>query len=116
NAIPRGLAHKTRLQPHSRIGFTFLWRLHSINELAPEARAALLQRVSARAPSGPVRDLIALLGQMHAQRTDAWDPNPFMQRAIDFFGGPPHWKELDHGLNQMAFAFLWPPAPEILSV
>src|SRR5256885_11358577 len=33
DSIEQKLARKTRLHPHSRIGFTFFWRLHFLGEL-----------------------------------------------------------------------------------
>jgi hypothetical protein len=114
HSMTQGFARKTRFHPHSRIGFTFLWRLRFLGDLSPESRSALLRKVSARAPSNTVRDLIALLEQMHLERADRLDPPAFMQRAIKPFGGTLHWEELDRALNRMAFAFLWPPSPELL--
>jgi hypothetical protein len=114
HSVPHDLARKTRLHPHSRIGFTFLWRLHFLSEISPESRTALLQKVRARAASDSVRNLVALLEQMHVERADLLNPGPFMERAIKLFGGPLHWEELDHALEQMAVTFLWPPSPELL--
>lgn len=109
-----GLARKSRFHPHSRIGFTFLWRLHFLQELPPDARAALLHKVAARTHSPEVRKLLTLLEQMLAERADLMTTGPFMQRAIELFNGPLHWEELDRALNQMAFAFLLPPTAELL--
>jgi hypothetical protein len=114
HSVPHSLARKTRLHPHSRIGFTFLWRLHFLSELSPESRTALLEKVSARAPSNSVRELIALLEQMNVERADLLNPGPFMTRAIELFGGSLHWEELDNALKQLALTFLWPPSPELL--
>jgi hypothetical protein len=112
NSLKKNLARKTRMQPHSRIGFTFLWRLNFLDNLSPEARGALLRKVSARAHSVPARQVIALLGQMHQEKADM-SSGPFMQKAILLFDGP-KWLELDRALNEMAFAFLLPPTPEHL--
>ena len=114
NSLKKNLARKTRMHPHSRIGFTFLWRLNFLNNLSPEARGALLQKVAARTGSNKARQVIALLEQMHAEKADM-SSGPFMQRAILLFDGP-KWEELDRALNQMAFAFLLPPTPEHLQV
>ena len=114
HSVPRSLARKTKLHPHSRIGFTFLWRLHFLSELSPESRTSLLQKVSARTSSDSVRHLIALLEQMHVEQADLSNPGPFMERAIKFFDGPRRWEALDHGLKEMAFTYLWPPSSEVL--
>jgi hypothetical protein len=116
NSATQALARKTRFHPHSRIGFTFLWRLHFLKMLSPESRAALLQKVGARSHSMDARKLIALLGQIHEEGADL-NAGPFMQRAIPLLfplGGPVRWERLDGALNQMAFAFLLPPTPEHL--
>jgi hypothetical protein len=114
DSVEQNLAGKTKLHPHSRIGFTFFWRLHFLGELSPESRAALLQKVKARAPTERVRYLITLLGQIYDEHGNVVHPGPFMNRAIDYFGGHLHWEDLDRSLNQMAFTFLWPPPPELL--
>jgi hypothetical protein len=118
NSLVSGLARKTKFQPHSRIGFTFLWRLHFLKTVAPPSRAALLQKVAARTHSMDARKLIALLGQMHEEGADL-NAGPFLQRAIPLLfplGGAVPWEKLDGALNQMAFAFLLPPTPEHLQV
>jgi hypothetical protein len=114
NLLTQRLARKTKLQPHSRIGFTFLWRLNFLKTLSPESRAALLERVSARTHSTDVRKLIALWGQGQADG-DELDAGEFMKRAIPVLfplEGVVRWDKLDEALNQMAFAFLLPPTPE----
>lgn len=112
NSLKKNLARKTRMQPHSRIGFTFLWRLNFLDNLSPEARGVLLQKVAARTQSADARRVIALIEQMQAEKADM-SSVPFMQRAILLFDGP-RWLELDRALNEVAFAFLLPPTPEHL--
>src|SRR3954470_6831626 len=85
DSIPRGLARKTHLHPHSRIGFTFLWRLRALSDLPPERRTALLQQVGARAQSESVRHLIALLQEMLVDSSAPLDHRPFLNRAIQLF-------------------------------
>jgi len=118
NSLVSGLARKTKFQPHSRIGFTFLWRLHFLKTVASPSRVALLQKVAARTHSMDARKLITLLGQMHEEGADLY-AGPFLQRAIPLLfplGGAVPWEKLDGALNQMAFAFLLPPTPEHLQV
>jgi hypothetical protein len=115
-SVPESLARKTRLHPHSRIGYTFLWRLHSLNDLPPDARASLMRKVSERAPSEQVRRLIQLYDQMMSEQADPLDATAFGARAVEIFGGVPHWEELDAGFKQMAFTFLWPPTPELWNI
>src|SRR5436190_12650357 len=119
NSSTQALARKTRLHPHSRLGFTFMWRLHFLRTLSPESRNALLQKVTARTQSTKTRQLIALLGQMHEEGADLDGAGLYMQRALPLLfppDGAAKWEELDGALNQMAFAFLLPPTPEHLQV
>jgi hypothetical protein len=111
-SLKKDLARKSRMHPHSRIGFTFLWRLSFLDSLSPEARGVLLRKVAERTHSNQVRRLIALIEQMHAEKA-GMRSGPFMERAILLFDGP-KWEELDRALNQMAFVFLFPPTPEHL--
>jgi hypothetical protein len=115
-SVPESLARKTRLHPHSRIGYTFLWRLHSLTDLPPAARASLIRKVSERAPSEQVRRLIQLYDQMMSEQSEPLDATAFGARAVEIFGGVPHWEELDAGFKQMAFTFLWPPTPELWNI
>lgn len=114
NSWTQYIARKTKLHPHSRIGFTLLWRLQFLKDLPPPARAALLQRVSDRTRSPEARQLLALLGQMHDEGT-VLVGSSFMHRAAGFLfptETQPPWERLDETLNQMAYAFLLPPVPE----
>ncbi len=116
SSLTQRLARKTKLHPHSRIGYTFLWRLQFLRALPQPARAALLQKVGAGAHSKEARQLVTLLGQMHEEGTDP-AAGPFNQRAIAVLyplETQVPWEKLDLALNQMAFAFLLPPTPEHL--
>ena len=111
------LARQTQLPPHSRVGFTFLWRLHFLKTLPPAERAALLQKVSDRTSSTRTRQLIALLGQMYEEEADLNGAGPFLERAMPLLFPSqkyPPWEKVDQELNQMACAFLLPPTPEHL--
>lgn len=116
SSLTQRLARKSKLQPHSRIGYTFLWRLQFLRALPPPVRVALLQKVAARAHSKEARQLVALLGQMHQEGIDP-AAGTFMRRAIPLLfplQTQGQWKKLNVALNQMAFAFLLPPTPEHL--
>lgn len=117
--LPLSLARKTPFHPHSRIGFTFLWRLHFLKDLSPESRAAVLEKVAARTHSIQTRKLILLLGQMYDEGADLNGPGVLMQRAISSLfppDGNPKWEELDGLFNEMAYSFLLPPTPEHLRI
>jgi hypothetical protein len=116
NFATRDLARKTKVHLHSRIGYTFLWRLHFLKTLSPSTRVALLQKVSDRTHSNEARQLVTLLGQMHAEGASL-DTEPFTKRAIPLLFPNETivpWEKLDIALNQMAYAFLLPPTPEHL--
>lgn len=112
HSLKKNLARKTRMQPYSRIGFTFLWRLNFLDNLSLESRTILLRKIAARTHSNDARRVIALIGDMEAENAHM-SSGPFMQRAILLFDGP-KWRELDRALNEIAFAFLFPPTPEHL--
>lgn len=114
HSIPQDLARKTKLHRHSRIGYVFLWRLHFVSDLAPGSRASLMQKASESTRVEKVRSLIRLYEQMMLEQAGPIDPTTFVNRAIPIYGGPPHWEELDGGLRQMAFAFLWPPKADVM--
>jgi hypothetical protein len=114
NSLTHYLARKTKFHPHSRVGHTLMWRLQFLKTLSPPERAALLQKVAARADSSDTRRLVMLLGQMHEERADVVG-SPFMRRAAALlFPGEAQvpWEKLDLAVNEMAYAFLLPPAPE----
>jgi hypothetical protein len=118
NSLTHRLARKTKFHPHSRIGFTFLWRLHFLKTLPPETRAALLEKVADRAHTTEARQLVRLLGRIHDEGGDP-TASVVMQRAIPLLFPSEKvvpWEKLDLALNQMAWAFLLPPTREHLLV
>jgi hypothetical protein len=117
-SLTHNLARKTKFVPHSRVGFTFLWRLHFLKALSPESRAVLLEKVKARTSSTDVHKLIGLLKQTHDEGAEL-NAAPFLNRAIPLLfplEGVVHWERLDGALNQMVYAFLLPPTREHLDV
>ena len=114
NSLPHYLARKTKLHPHSRVGHTLMWRLQFLKDLPAPERAALLQKVAARADSPDTRRLVALLGQMHDEGA-AVVGSPFLQRAAALLfpsDAQVPWEKVDLAVNRMAYAFLLPPTPE----
>jgi hypothetical protein len=112
------VARKTKLHPHSRLGYTFLWRLQFLKNLPPPARTALLQKVSDRTSSPDVRKLLALLGQVHDEGTDVVGRSFVVRAAPLLFPteAQPPWEKLDEKLNELAYTFLLPPTAEHLAV
>lgn len=118
NSLTQRLARKTRFHPHSRMGYTFLWRLQFLKTLPPPQRDALLNKVIARTRSSEARQLVTLLKQMHEEGA-APVASSFSERAIPLlFPSEPvaPWEKLDVAFNQMALAFLLPPPPELWRV
>ena len=116
NSWTQYVARKTRFHPHSRIGFTLLWRLQFIKALPAPARAALLQKVSDRTRSPDTQRLLTLLGQMYDEGSETVG-RAFMQRAGSVLypnAAQIPWEKLDLAPNQMAYAFLLPPTSEHL--
>lgn len=114
-SLTQSLARKTRFHPHSRMGYTFLFRLQFLKTLPAPARTALLKKVLARASSNEARQLITLLDQMHDQGANS-SPQAFMERAVAVLYPSERlipWEKLDERLNEMAFAFLLLPPPEL---
>jgi hypothetical protein len=114
-SLTQTLARKTRFHPHSRMGYTFLFRVQFLKALPPPARIALLKKVSTRASSKEARQLIALLDQMHEEGANS-SPQAFTERAIALLYPSQTlipWEKLDERLNEMAFAFLLLPLPEL---
>lgn len=114
NSWTHYVARKTKFHPHSRIGFTILWRLQFLKTLPPPVRAALLQKVSQRARSPETRKLVAFFGQTHDEGTVLVGGSFMRQAAALLFPAEAHppWEKVDLELNKMAYAFLSPPTPE----
>jgi hypothetical protein len=113
-SLTQTLARKTRLHPHSRMGYSFLFRLQFLKELPPPERTALLKKILARASSNEARQLITLLGQMYDQGANS-APQAFTERAVPLLFPSEKvipWEKLDASLNQMAWTFLLQPTRE----
>jgi hypothetical protein len=115
-SLIRNLSSKTRFRPHSRLGYTFLWRLPFLDTVPASSRMVLLSKVAHRAHSNEARQLVLLLQRVY---DEGGEPTPasFMQRAIALlYASEPvvPWEKLDRALNEMAFAFLVPPTPELI--
>ena len=72
------LCRFAKLRLHSRVGFTFLWRLEFLNSMPSADRDALLDQVLARAKSRDTQNVISLLRQYlrcdfrEASRSTRW--------------------------------------------
>jgi len=97
------------------MGYTFLFRLQFLKELPPPERKGLLKKIVARASSNEARQLITLLDQMHVEGGNS-SPQAFTERAIALLYPSETlipWEKFDERLNEMAFALLLLPPPEL---
>jgi hypothetical protein len=107
-----------RLHYHSRIGFTFLWRLQFLNTLSPETRDAILAKAAARTRSPAAVKLFATLRGIFEERSEFRVGEVISSFRLALF--PPgvgvNHDRFDKALNELAWAFLSPPTPEHLRV
>lgn len=111
NLSLRVLSHAAHIPYHSRIGFTFLWRLKFLATLSPETRNELLDQVGADSSSPDAQKVIVLLHAWSWEEPN-WDVLGFMQKAESSLFAPEgkaEDKKFNVALNAMAWGFLWPP-------
>jgi hypothetical protein len=109
------LCWRARTPWRSTFGYTFLWRL---NFLETPSRHALLNLVASKCRLPESYQLLELLGAW-IDRNKHWEPGAFIQEAHSDLSDPEmkfHSEKFDRVLNEIAFGFLYPPAPPLRSV
>ena len=110
NVSLRVFSRAAHIHYHSRLGFTFMWRLKFLSELPPETRNDLLDRVASRTSSPDARKVILSLSEAFPEGPNS-DVIAFLRQAE--LSLAPETKSQDErfaiALNAVAQAFLWPP-------
>lgn len=112
----REFCRSAKLRYHSRIGFTFLWRLQFLNTLPPAARTALLEKVAARTKSPEAEKLVVMLRRLLEERSEFHVAEVIRNVRSTLFppGVSVNYDRFDKALNELAWAFFNPPSPEHL--
>lgn len=117
SSLTHMLCRHAHTQWRSTFGYTFLWRLNFLETMDPAPRQALLATVASKCKLPDSRQLLELLGTW-IDRNRQWNPSAFIQEARSHLSNQEmkfHSEKFDRVLNEIAFAFLCPPAAPLRS-
>lgn len=109
------LCRSEKREYHSRLGFTFLWRLPFLAALAQDSQRAVLAQVAPRARTPEARNLIPMLKEMLAAGSSlgSGEVIPRVKTTLFPAGAQVKGDRFDAALNDLAWAFLRPPSREL---
>lgn len=106
------LCWRTNTPWRSTLGYTFLWRLNFLETMQPMPRQTLLKATAAKCKLPESRELLGVLDTWIDQNR-YWDPSAFIREARSHLSSSEmkfHSAAFDRVLNEIARAFLCPPA------
>ncbi|MDQ6861349.1 MAG: hypothetical protein M3032_09370, partial [Verrucomicrobiota bacterium] len=114
----RTVCKLNKLQFHSLMGHTFLWRLQFLADMPKPERDNLFDRVNAHVRSPDAGRVLGLMREMF-DRGDRLSAAAVEKEGLALIRTPKTRGGrviIDAALNSMAWSFLLPPAPELLHV
>ncbi len=111
NATFRTLSRAAGIHYHSRMGYTFMFRLNFFGPLSPAERDPLLQRAAAHSRTTHIEPILSAL-RAAPSTTDKFDVMDFIRNSGALAVKTGHADDLDDLMNETARAFLISPSRE----
>lgn len=112
------LCWRTHTPWRSTFGSTFIWRLNFLETMPVAQRDLLLNTIALKCKLPQSRQLLDVLDSW-MDRNSEWSPAAFIREAHSDLPGPEmkfHSEKFDRVLNEIAHAFLYPPAAPLRSI
>lgn len=119
-----GVTHWLCWQAHihcrSKVGYTFAWRLNFINQVPLGSRDQFLAAAASRCQLPETRQLLMRLAERFREN-QPWDPAAFHRESQTASAAPGgkfgkvEDEKYDRSLNEMSYAFLYPPSSALWS-